>query len=106
MHKYAQWPVRISIDMPVNIMPMERVDRFEIPLETALGNDGVIESAGSAAKEIGGQLQVHTVGISLRVKDSESTLDIIQSTLKKCGAPADTKIIVENTRLEVYDLGR
>jgi hypothetical protein len=103
--KRAEWPVRVNIDIPLNMMLQERVDRFEIPLELALAEDGIIESAGMVSQKTNGRFQVHMVGITVRVKSIESSLSIIQKTLKQGQAPSDTRIIVENTRLEIYDLG-
>ena len=103
--KRAEWPVRVNIDIPLDIMLKERVNRFEIPLEAALADQGFIESAGMVSKFAGNRLIVHMVGITIRVKNIDSSLNIIQNTLKQGRAPSDTRIVVENTRLEIYELG-
>lgn len=104
--KYSKWPTVIRLDIPLNILPLDRFDRFETPVEEALAGDGIVESAGSSAVEKNGKIQVTSVGITLRVRNLDSSLVRIKKTLKAKKAPPETEITVEDNPPKTYVLGK
>jgi hypothetical protein len=85
----------VVINIPGDIMPIERGERFEDPLLDALADEGIggdVVGGGSSLDEIDGRTVVTSCDIELEVDDLDRALPVIRRVLIAGGAPADTTI--------------
>jgi hypothetical protein len=85
----------LSILLPAPIQPMERLDRFEIPLDEALSGLGTVHGGGSRCERVDGKLVIRNSCLDLSVADPTTALPIIRKVLKAQGAPPGTSIRVD-----------
>ena len=85
--------IHLTITIPASLMPVERGERFEDPLDDALGDLGQVEGGGSLLHEVEGEKVIVSCDIEVFVKDLGKALPIIRKTLKSRGAPSGTTII-------------
>ena len=102
--KYAAFSCRFSITIYEDIRPLARGEKYEVPLQKALGESGVVIGGGSSMKEIDGKMVITDVGFSVRTKELEKGLGIIRKTLNAQQAPKNTKIKLTEPREEQYGL--
>ena len=77
------------VRIPENIFPIERGDKYEDPLATALGPLGEITGGGS---QLGEGKTIEYCGIDVVVNDRDRGLKVIRQSMQSCGAPAGTII--------------
>ena len=82
-------PVFLLAHLPVGISPFERADRFEDPLEEALGNLGQVTGAGTSVDDNG---VPDSCDIEIEVSDVIRALPIIRRVLVEQGAPDGTVV--------------
>lgn len=102
--KYKDFPVRLSITIYAPIGPLERGERFEDPLQKALGDSGAVLGGASAMAEVDGKMVITDIGISVRLRNLEQGLPIVRRTLVAQGAPRNTKIEQEEPQKRVFGL--
>ena len=82
-------PVFLLAHLPVGISPYERADRFEDPLEEALGAYGQVTGAGTSMDDDGNP---ESCDIEIEVSDVVRALPIIRRVLIEQGAPDGTMV--------------
>ena len=82
-------PVFLLAHLPVGISPYERADRFEDPLEEALGAYGQVTGAGTSMDDDGNP---ESCDIEIEVSDVVRALPIIRRVLVEQGAPDGTMV--------------
>lgn len=75
--------------IPENIKPLERSEKYEVPLADALGQLGEITGGGS---QLGEGDTIAFCGLDVVVNHRERGLKVIRECLRTCKAPADTII--------------
>ncbi len=83
---------RLKIVMEAPIDSQERAERFEKPLEKALGDIGQIDGSGSMIGEVDGKYVVARCEIDLSVDDLKKGKAIVWQVLKEAGAPEKTVV--------------
>jgi hypothetical protein len=83
---------RLKIVMEAPIDSKEREERFEKPLEKALGDMGQIDGGGSMTGEVDGKYIVARCEIEVSVDDLEKGKVIVWQVLKEAGAPEGTRV--------------
>jgi hypothetical protein len=75
-----------------HIEPMDRGDRYEDPLQTALeaGNLGRVTGGGSQLNELGG---IEFADVEIELADLDDALRVVREALEKAGAPQGSEII-------------
>jgi hypothetical protein len=71
------------------LAPLERGDKYEDPLATALGELGEITGGGS---QLGEGNTIEYCGLDVVVNDRDRGLQVIRKCLRTCGAGDDTVI--------------
>src|SRR5262245_6148600 len=81
----------LYVKIPAAIMPLDRGEHFEDPLDDALQEAGVgeVTGGGSMMKPDGG---IEYVGIDVDVTDLEKALPIIREVMQRQGAPEGSVI--------------
>lgn len=77
------------VRIPEALGPIERGDKYEEPLQNALGELGEVTGGGS---QMGDGHSIAYCGIDLVVNDRDRGLRIIRQSMRACGAPAETVI--------------
>jgi hypothetical protein len=77
-------PVFLLVHLPVELSPFDRAERFEDPLEQALGVHGAVTGAGTQLADDGGP---GSCTIEVEVSDVVRALPIIRRVLVDQGAP-------------------
>jgi hypothetical protein len=72
-----------------SLRPIERAEKYEDPLEEALGELGHITGGGS---QLGKDDSIEYCGIDIVVNDRDHGLRVIRKCLRACGAPPNTVI--------------
>ena len=90
----------IFVKIPESIMPIERGDKYEDPLDEALKQASIGEVTGGGSSfshpDENGKRTIEWVGIDVNLLDFDKGLPILRSELLKLGAPKTT--ILEYTR--------
>lgn len=73
-----------------HIEPMERGERYEDPLEAALGAVGTVTGGGSQLNEIGG---IEFADIEIELADLDGAIQIVVDSLEHSGAPQGSEIL-------------
>ena len=97
----------LVINIPGEVMPLERGERFEDPLWDAFEAEGVeatITGGGSSLGEVGGRNVVTSCDIDLDVADVEKALPVIRRVLTAQGAPPGTTIRQYRPKEVIYPL--
>ena len=99
----------LVINLPGEIMPLERGERFEEPLMEAFEQediDGGYVGGGTALGEVDGRKVIESCDIEFEVedKDLDRALAVIRRVLIAAEAPAGTTIRLCEPREEVYPL--
>jgi hypothetical protein len=82
-------PVLLLVHLPVELSPFDRAERFEDPLEQALGVHGAVTGAGTQLADEGGP---GSCTIEVEVSDIVRALPIIRRVLVDQGAPEGSAI--------------
>jgi hypothetical protein len=82
-------PVFLLVHLPVELSPFDRADRFEDPLEQALGPHGAVTGAGTQLADDGGP---GSCTIEVEVSDVVRALPIIRRVLVDQGAPEGSAV--------------
>jgi len=82
-------PVFLLVHLPQGLLPFERAERFEDPLELALGEHGAVSGGGTSLGEDGAP---ESCDIELEVSDVIRALPIIRRVLVDQGAPPGTLV--------------
>ncbi len=92
-------PVFVFIQIPEPIMPSDRSDKYEDPLNTSLQQAGLGEVTGGGSQlgeaDKDGERRIQWVGIDVDLNDLAKGLPFLKSELKRLGAPAGTIIEYE-----------
>lgn len=75
--------------IPESLRPVDRRDKYEIPLSDALGPLGQITGGGS---QLGEGQTIAFCGLDIVVNHRERGLKVIRDCMRQCGAPVDTII--------------
>jgi hypothetical protein len=97
----------LTINIPGQIMPMERGERFEDPLFDAFEAEGIEfepRGGGTALTEIDGRKVIQSCDIEIGVEDVVAALPIIRRVLIDAGAPPETTIRQSDPGDVVYPL--
>ncbi len=88
----ANYPHMILARLYAHIEPMDRGERYEDPLETALGAAGVgtVTGGGSQLNEVGG---IEFADIEIELADLEGAVQIVVDALERSGAPQGSEIL-------------
>ncbi len=90
---------RVFVKIPESIMPVERGEKYEDPLDIALKKAGVgeVTGGGSQLAEPGkdGSPTIDWVGIDVDLTDPATGLPLLKSELKRLGAPQGTTLEYE-----------
>ena len=81
--------VFLLVHLPAGIEPIERIERFEYPIEDALGSLGTVSGGGTAVSEEGTPL---SCDVEVEVHDVARALPILRRVLSESGAPKGTVI--------------
>lgn len=89
----------VFIKIPESIMPFERVEKYEDPLDGALKKAGLGEATGGGS-QLGkpgndGTRDIEWVGIDVDLTDLSKGLPLLKSELRHLGAPSGTTIEYE-----------
>lgn len=84
-----RWQHFFYVLIPESLGPLERCERYEIPLNDALGELGGVVGGGSQMGEDNG---IAFCGLDVVVNDRERGLKLIRECLLACGAPQETLI--------------
>ncbi|MDP2341147.1 MAG: hypothetical protein Q8O67_09325 [Deltaproteobacteria bacterium] len=79
--------VFLLVHLPIGIEPLERGDRFEDPIDDALGALGAVSGGGTALSESG---QPQSCDIEVEVHDVAHALPILRRVLSENAAPKGT----------------
>lgn len=101
--KFGHAGQRLTITIPRSIGAVERGDRFEDPLQDALGDRGIVHGGGSCSRENAEGLSIVEVDIGLTVADLDEALPVLRACLHAQGAPPNTTIRAPDDR--EYRLG-
>jgi len=82
-------PVFLLVHLPVELSPFDRAERFEEPLEQALGAHGAVTGAGTQLADDGGP---GSCTIEVEVSDVVRALPIIRRVLVDQGAPEGSAV--------------
>jgi hypothetical protein len=97
-------PLCAYVKIPGNILPIERGERFEEPLQDALSRAGLGEVTGGGSQlddpdEVGGP-RVAFCGLDIDLYDVEAGLKLLLSELRRLGAPSGTVVLYELEGIE------
>lgn len=89
-----KFPIFAQVIVPEYIEPFDRGDRYDDPLETALEESelGEIVAVGSHLNE---DRVIDYVYFELALANNREAIDIVVSTLEKCGAPKGCTLTIE-----------
>ena len=79
------------IRIPEDLLPIERGDRYEDPLQDALEAEGIGEVTGGGS-QLGEGTSVEYCGIDIVVRQRDKGLELIRSVMRRQGAPRATVI--------------
>lgn len=91
--------VFVFVKIPESIMPVERGEKYEDPLDIALKKAGVGEVTGGGSQlgepDKDGSPTINWVGIDVDLTDQATSLPLLKAELKRLGAPQGTTIEYE-----------
>src|SRR5260221_6845538 len=96
----------LEINIPGEVMPLDRGERFEDPLWDAFEAEGIeatITGGGSSLGEVNGRKIVTSCDIDLDIADVAKALPVIRRVLIAQGAPPGTTIRQYRTSEVAYD---
>jgi hypothetical protein len=79
----------LLVHLPLELSPFERAERFEDPLELALGSHGAVTGAGT---QLGDDNEPGSCTIEVEVSDVVRALPIVRRVLVEQGAPAGSAV--------------
>ena len=82
-------PIFLLVHLPLELSPFERAERFEDPLELALGPHGAVTGAGT---QLGDDNEPGSCTIEVEVSDVVRALPIVRRVLVEQGAPAGSAV--------------
>jgi hypothetical protein len=86
--------VFVFVKVPESIMPIDRGEKYEDPLDAALKREklGEVTGGGSQLGELDseGKRNVEWVGLDVELTDLERGLPFLKKELRRLGAPAET----------------
>lgn len=82
-------PVFVYAQLNAKIMPLDRGDRFEDPLNDALMERGEVTGGGTMQTEAG---EIEYCGIDIDLYDVEQGIPFVTEVLTRCGAPKGSKL--------------
>ena len=89
----------VFVKIPESIMPIDRGEKYEDPLDSSLKQAGLGEVTGGGSQlsepDKEGARHIEWVGIDVDLTDLTSGLPLLKSELKRLGAPAGTTIEYE-----------
>ena len=92
-------PIFVFVKIHEAIMPIDRGEKYEDPLDASLKKAGFGEVTGGGSQlsepDKDGSRHIEWVGIDVDLTDLTNGLPLIKSELKRLGAPADTTIEYE-----------
>jgi hypothetical protein len=88
----VEYPHMILARLYAHIEPMDRGERYEDPLETALGAAGVgtVTGGGSQLNEVGG---IEFADIEIELANLDGAVQIVIDSLERSGAPQGSEIL-------------
>jgi len=97
----------LVINLPGAILPLDRAERFEEPLENAFaaaGLHGHTVGGGTALGEVDGRKVITSCDIEFEVENWDEALPLIRRVLIEADAPATTTIRRYKPEYTVYRL--
>jgi hypothetical protein len=82
-------PIFLLVHLPLELSPFDRAERFEDPLELALGPHGAVTGAGT---QLGDDNEPGSCTIEVEVSDVVRALPIVRRVLVEQGAPAGSAV--------------
>jgi hypothetical protein len=82
-------PIFLLVHLPLELSPFDRAERFEEPLELALGPHGAVTGAGT---QLGDDNEPGSCTIEIEVSDVVRALPIVRRVLVEQGAPAGSAV--------------
>jgi hypothetical protein len=99
----SQFPHHLTATLWEYIMPLDRGERYEDPLDAALDGLGQVVGGGSQLSDDCG---IEFVDIEIALANLDETLDIVKSTLEKQGAPRGSQLrFTEKKKDRVIEFG-
>ena len=99
--------VFVFIKIPYSIIPIERGEKYEDPVDDALTEAGVGEVTGGGSQlgepNEAGNRNIEWVGIDIDLTDLANGIPLLKSELKRLGAPAGTTIEYELNGAQVVE---
>lgn len=82
------------------VQPMDRIVRYEDPLDAALGRNHLGEISGEGCQS-SDEKEIEFVDIDLELANLDSALDLVRQVLEDAGAPAGSELRFERDGEEV-----
>lgn len=99
--KNKKEPQFIVANLNARIMPLERAELFEEPLDALLSERSLGEiTGGGTLQSKSGEIEYCDIEIEVH-NSNEDTIQIIKNKLEQLGAPKGSKLIIESTDKEV-----
>lgn len=97
----------VFVKIPESIMPIERGEKYEDPLDIALKKAGVGEVTGGGSQlgepDKDGSPTIDWVGIDVDLTDQAAGLPLLKAELKRLGVPQGTTLEYELNGKETTD---
>ena len=81
----------IFVQIPEGIKPIDRGEKYEDPIDAAMGKLG-LGSVSGGGSQLGENNEIVWVGVDVDVYDIEKSLPHLKRILKELGAPMGTKL--------------
>lgn len=81
----------IFVQIPEGIKPIERGEKYEDPIDAAMGKLG-LGSVSGGGSQLGENSKIVWVGVDVDVYDIDESLPHLKRILKELGAPMGTKL--------------
>lgn len=100
----------IFVTIPEDLMPIDRGDKYEDPIDAAMTKAGLGFVSGGGT-EMGtdpddGSMTIAAMGVDVDVYDKQKALPFLRNTLVELGCPADTKLqylVADVSIEEIFD---
>ncbi len=95
--KFSEQPTYLLfVKIPESVMPIERGEKYEDPLNNFLVTESLGEVTGGGSSlshpDSNGKRSIEWVGVDVEVYDPEKALPLVIKKLKEIGVPEGTKI--------------
>lgn len=90
----------VTARLPESIMPLDRADRYEDPLDDALSPRNLGEVIGGGS-QLTGEKEIEFVDIDLELANLDEAVDVVKQVLEEAGAPVGSELRFERDGRDV-----